>query len=190
MFTVAVITFRIRTFLLILSLPSLLFVVLNSLSMPRLIVINGLMMYAFALSLASIVLLVIRFFRQHVYLFEQQLVHLTRHDSLTGAYSRAYLGELAERELALAKRHDRSLAIAMLDIDCILPEISQTEALLCMDRLRLSLAGLSIETAQGALQFTVSIGVALLIRLTRIGRHCSRTPTAPCMRRKAPAVTR
>lgn len=205
-FTVSVITFRIKTFLLILSVPSLLFALLSVLSVPRLMVINGLMMYGFALGLACIVMLVIRSFRQKAYLFEQELLHLSRHDSLTGVYNRRFLTELAERELALAKRHGRPLAVATLDIDhfkqvndnyghdigdqviraladccmaslrtidhfgriggeefvCVLPETGAAEAHLCMERLRQSVARLKLETSQGPLQFTVSIGVAAL----------------------------
>lgn len=205
-FTVSVITFRIKTFLLILSVPSLLFALLSLLSSPRLVVINGLMMYSFALGLACIVLLVIRSFRQKAYLFEKELLHLSRHDSLTGVYNRGYLTELGERELALARRHGRSLTVATLDIDhfkqvndtyghdigdqairaltdtcmstlrkidhfgriggeefvCILPETGQAEAQLCMERLRLSIAQLKLETTQGPLEFTVSIGISVL----------------------------
>lgn len=205
-FTVSVITFRIRTFLLILSVPTLLFAVLSALSVPRLVVINGLMMYGFALGLACIVMLVIRSFRQKAYLFEKELLHLSRHDSLTGVYNRRFLTELAEREVALAQRHGRALVVATLDIDhfkrindtyghntgdqviralantcqatlrnidhfgriggeefaCILPETAEADALLCMERLRQSIAALPIETAQGTVKFTVSIGVAML----------------------------
>lgn len=205
-FMVAVIALRIRTFVLILSLPSVLFAILSSLSTPRLLVLNGMMMYVFSLSLAAIVMLVIRSFRQKTYLSEQKLLHLSRHDSLTGVYNRAFLTELAEREVALAKRHGRALAVAILDIDhfklvndnyghdtgdrvicalahtcqatlrnidhfgriggeefvCILPETSEAEAMLCLERLRLSIAALQIETPLGTLKFTISIGVALL----------------------------
>lgn len=205
-FTVSVITFRIKTFLLILSVPTLLFALLSALSVPRLLVINGLMMYGFALGLACIVMLVIRSFRQKNYLFEKELLHLSRHDSLTGVYNRAFLTELAERELALARRHGRALAVATLDIDhfkqvndnyghdigdqairalanacmatlrkidhfgriggeefvCILPETGEAEAQLCMERLRLRIAELKLETPQGLLKFTVSIGVVIL----------------------------
>lgn len=116
-FTVSVVTLRIRTFLLILSVPSLLFVVLGAVSLPLLGFINSLMLYLFSVSLACILMLVIRYFRKKAFLFEQELLHTSRHDSLTGACNRDYLTELAERELALARRHGRSLAVMMLDID-------------------------------------------------------------------------
>lgn len=116
-FTLSVVTLRVQTFILILSVPTLLFVTLGALSMPLLEFINSLMFYAFSVALAYIVMLVIRSFRQKAFLSEQALLDISRHDSLTGAYNRGYLTELAEREVALAKRHGRSLAIAMLDID-------------------------------------------------------------------------
>ena len=48
---------------------------------------------------------------------EQQLLHACRFDSLSGAMSRAYVNELGARDVSLARRHGRPLAIAMLDID-------------------------------------------------------------------------
>jgi len=55
--------------------------------------------------------------RQEIWLRERELLHACRYDSLSGALSRAYLTELAQHDLALAKRHGRSLGVAMLDID-------------------------------------------------------------------------
>lgn len=116
-FTVSVVTLRLRTFLLILSIPSLMFVVLSAISTPLLGFVNNLMLYLFSVSLACIVMLVIRTFRQRAFLFERKLLNIARHDSLTGACNRSYLTELAEREFALAERHGRTLAVAMIDID-------------------------------------------------------------------------
>ncbi len=205
-FTVALLTLSLRTFLLILSLPTLLLVVLSALATPLLGFINIVMLYLFTVGMAGIALLVVRSFRQKAYLFERELLHMSHHDSLTGAYNRGYLTELAEREIALARRHGRALAVAMLDIDhfkhvndnhghaigdlviqqlahtcadtlrvidhfgriggeefvCVLPETEQDEALQCAERLRLCLAALQVPTPQGPLQFTVSIGVAVL----------------------------
>ncbi|WP_305824734.1 GGDEF domain-containing protein [Massilia brevitalea] len=48
---------------------------------------------------------------------EQQLLHACRFDSLSGAMSRAYVTELGQRDTSLARRHQRPLAVAMLDID-------------------------------------------------------------------------
>jgi diguanylate cyclase (GGDEF)-like protein len=205
-FAVPVATLRARTFLLILAIPTLLFVVLSAASMTRLGFVNNLMLYFFSVSLAYFLMLAIRSFRQKAFLFEKELLHVSRHDSLTGACNRRYLTELAEREIALARRHQRALAVAMLDIDhfkfvndtyghdigdrvlkllvnacvdnlrmidhigriggeefvCILPETGEAEALLCAERLRRAIEALRVETPQGFMQFTVSIGVALL----------------------------
>lgn len=205
-FTVSVITLRVRTFLLILSVPSFLFVALSAASMLMFDFINGLILYFFSVGMACVIMLVIRSFRQKAFLLEKELLLISRHDNLTGAFNRGYLSELASREIALAKRHGRSLAAAMLDIDhfkqvndtyghdigdqviqllahtcqdnlrmidhfgriggeefaCILPETGEAAAMLCAERLRHGIAALRIDTPQGPLQFTVSIGVAIL----------------------------
>ncbi|MDQ1831625.1 GGDEF domain-containing protein [Massilia scottii] len=67
--------------------------------------------------MAATLMLAIRVFRQRAYLSEKALLYSSRHDSMTGACNRAFLTELAEREVALARRHGRPLAVAMLDID-------------------------------------------------------------------------
>lgn len=206
-FTVSVVTLRVRTFLLILSVPSFLFIALSAVNMTLLAFINSLMLYFFSVSLACIVMLVMRSFRQKAFLLEKELTLIARHDSLTGACNRGYLTELATREVALARRHARPLAVAMLDIDnfksvndtyghdvgdtvikllvntctdnlrmidhfgriggeefaCVLPETDEAAAMLCAERLRQSIAALSIDTPQERFQFTVSIGVAILI---------------------------
>ncbi|MBI3729916.1 MAG: GGDEF domain-containing protein [Burkholderiales bacterium] len=205
-FIITVVTFRIKIFVLILSLPSILFLVLSALTTSALVLINSLMMYFFAIGLACIVMLVIRASRQKAFLFEKELLQRTRHDNLTGAYNRAYLAELAEREIALSKRHNRPLAVAMLDIDhfkkvndsyghhigdlvicalanacktelrvidhfgrmggeefvALLPETSEIEAWQCAERLRKIIEELRVDTPKGQLQFTVSIGLAML----------------------------
>jgi diguanylate cyclase (GGDEF)-like protein len=205
-FAASVVTLRLRNFFLILALPSLMFVVFTAVRMSLFGFINGMMLYVFSVGLAGIVMLVTRFFRQRAFLFEQQLIQISRHDSLTGAYNRGFLMELAEREVALAMRHRRPLAVAMLDIDhfkkvndnfghdvgdkvikllvqtckenlrvidhfgriggeefvCVLPEAAQADVMLCAERLRASVEALHVETPQGELRFTMSIGVALL----------------------------
>lgn len=55
--------------------------------------------------------------RHEAWLRERQLLRACRYDNLSGALSRAYLTELARHDLSLAQRHQRSLAVAMLDID-------------------------------------------------------------------------
>lgn len=117
MFMVSLMTLRLRTFLLILSLPSGIFFVLAAIRLPLFEFLNCVILYLLAVGVAIIVLLVIRYFRQQAFLFEHELLEISRHDSLTGACNRSYLSELATREIALAKRHGRPLAIAMLDID-------------------------------------------------------------------------
>lgn len=205
-FTVSVVTLRIRTFVLILSIPTLLFVALSAASLPPFSFMNNLMLYVFAVSLACILMLVIRSFREKAFLLEKKLLHISRHDSLTGTCNRGYLTELAEREVALAKRHGRKLAAAMIDIDhfkeindtyghhtgdevikqlvttclqnlreidhfgrtggeefvCVLPESGQEEAMVCAERLRRSVEATTVETPQGQIRFTVSIGIAAL----------------------------
>jgi diguanylate cyclase (GGDEF)-like protein len=75
------------------------------------------MLYVFAACLAILIMLTIRIARQQAYLSEKKLLHASRHDSLTGVCNRGYLTELGGREVALAKRYGRSLALAMIDID-------------------------------------------------------------------------
>jgi diguanylate cyclase (GGDEF)-like protein len=204
---VSVVTLRMRTFFWIVSVPSVLFAGLAAYaSATRLMLLNSLALYAFSLVLAATLMLVIRSFRQKAFLLEQELIRLTRHDAMTGAINRSYLGELAEREVALARRHGRPLAVAMLDIDrfkrindsyghdvgdlvicklvdtcqvslraidhfgrlggeefvCIFPETDAAEALKCAERLRSTVEAARVDTPAGPLQFTVSIGVALL----------------------------
>ena len=205
-FAVPVATLRGQTFLLMLAAPTLLFIGLSAISLTPLGFANNLMLYVFGVALSFVVLLTLRFFRQRAFLLEKELLHVSRHDSLTGACNRRYLNELAEREIALARRHGRALAVAMLDIDhfkdvndtyghdvgdrvlralvnacidnlrmidhigriggeefvCILPETGEAEALLCAERLRGAIEALRIDTPQGPLRFTVSIGLALL----------------------------
>lgn len=205
-FIVAVMTYRFRIFFIVLSFPSILFIILNSLNQSHIEMINGFMMYTFAVVMASVALLIIRTFRQKNFLIQKKLLLLNRQDHLTGANNRAYISELAEHAFSLAKRHSRPLAISTLDIDffkkvndtyghdvgdqviqllsktciaelrqidhfgrmggeefvCVLPETTQDEAMLCMERLRIKIANLKLETSQGTLQFTISIGVAML----------------------------
>lgn len=205
-FLVSVLTLRIRTFLLILCIPSLLFFTLSAIRLPALAFASSAILYLLAVGLACIVMLVIRSFRQKAFLFERKLIDVARHDSLTGACNRGYLNELAEREIALAKRHGRPLAVAMLDIDhfkrvndtyghnigdsvikmlvticqanlrvidhfgriggeefaCVLPETGESDAMICAERLRASIEAITMETPQGRLRITVSIGVVIL----------------------------
>ncbi|MBA5637607.1 GGDEF domain-containing protein [Duganella sp. LX20W] len=116
-FAAALCTLRLPVFARMLAAPTVLYVVLSAWRLPWLLCVSGLMQYAFTVALATVMLLVMRMFQQKSFLLEQQLLHLSQHDSLTGACNRRYLEEVAERELALAQRHGRKLAVAMLDID-------------------------------------------------------------------------
>lgn len=205
-FAVTVVTLRVRTFFLILSVPSMLFIALSAIRLPLLEFFNGLMLYFFSVGLAFVVMLVTRSFHQRAFLLEKELLEISRHDSLTGIYSRGYLAELAKREIALATRHGRTLALAMLDIDhfknvndtyghdigdkviksladtckanlrsidhfgrfggeefvCIFPETGEEQAMFCAERLRQSIEAARVDTPQGQLRYTASIGVAIL----------------------------
>jgi diguanylate cyclase (GGDEF)-like protein len=204
---VSVVTLRLRSFAWIVSVPSLLFLLLAALgSGSRLVLVNSLVLYGFALAVAATLMLVIRSFREKAFELEQELLRLTRHDAMTGAINRSYLGELAQREVALARRHGRPLAAALLDIDrfkgindsyghdigdkvicrlvdtchgslrtidhfgrlggeefvCVLPETDAAEAMQIAERLRAAVEAVTIDTPQGPLRFTISIGLALL----------------------------
>jgi diguanylate cyclase (GGDEF)-like protein len=116
-FPVSIIAVHQRSFFLMLAGPSVLLAGLSLIELPPLGIINTLMLYCFSVGLAYVLMLVVVFFRKRAFLFEKELLHSTRHDGLTGIYNRGYLQELAEREIAAAKRYDRPLAVAMLDID-------------------------------------------------------------------------
>lgn len=207
-FTLSVTTLRFKTFILTVLPPAILFLVLTYIKFPQhdFVFFNALALYFFSICLAYVIMRVIRFQRQKAFVLEQELIHITQHDSLTGIYNRRYLTELAEREIALARRHKRPLAIAMLDIDffktindtyghdigdaviktvastcavnlrnidhigriggeefvCILPETPTAEAMACAERLRKNIEVVQQQTPKEIIQFTVSIGVAVL----------------------------
>lgn len=117
LFIVSVIAVRLPTFAAIVAAPSLLFFVLSAATLTPFGFINSVVLYIFSLLMAATLMLVIRVFRQRAFLSEKALLYSSRHDSMTGACNKAYLTELAEREVALARRHGRPLAVAMLDID-------------------------------------------------------------------------
>jgi diguanylate cyclase (GGDEF)-like protein len=103
--------------LLVLAAPLLAYAVLGAIALPAPLWLAGLAACGAALLLALCLSRVNGCLRRDVWLREQQLLDACRHDSLSGALSRAYVTELAERDLALALRHDRPLAVAMIDID-------------------------------------------------------------------------
>jgi diguanylate cyclase (GGDEF)-like protein len=116
-FAVSVVTIRLKNFSGILFAPTFLFITLSAIRLPLIEFLNSAMLYIFSVSLACLIMLVIRSFRLTAIALENELLQISRHDSLTGAYNRGYLTDLAKREMALAKRHNRSMSIIMLDID-------------------------------------------------------------------------
>jgi diguanylate cyclase (GGDEF)-like protein len=50
-------------------------------------------------------------------LYHEEIYRLTILDGLTGVHNKRFFLEFLERELARAKRHDRPLSLAMLDLD-------------------------------------------------------------------------
>lgn len=117
LFTVSVIAIRLQIFFALVALPSLMLVAFSAVKLSTFGFMNSVVLYIFSLIMAAILMLVIRVFRQRAFLSEKALLYSARHDSMTGACNRAHLIELAERELTLARRHGRPLAVAMLDID-------------------------------------------------------------------------
>lgn len=100
------------------ALPSmLLFLLLAGAVLPRPLFLDGVLLYALTAPLAGGVALVTLALRRRAFAAGQALLDATRHDSLTGALSRGYVTELALHDVALARRHGRPLAVAMLDID-------------------------------------------------------------------------
>jgi diguanylate cyclase (GGDEF)-like protein len=117
LFTVSLVAIRLWTFAAIVAVPSSMLLVLSAARLTPFGFINSVVLYTFSLAMAATLMLAIRVFRQRAFLSEKALLYSSRHDSMTGACNRAYLTELAEREVALARRHGRPLAVAMLDID-------------------------------------------------------------------------
>jgi diguanylate cyclase (GGDEF)-like protein len=117
LFLLALVEPRPRRFALATLPPSLLLALLAGLNLaagPRL---HVLLLYALSWPLALCVALATLQLRRRAFLAEQAVLDAVRHDSLSGALSRRYLTELALHDMALARRHGRPLALAMLDID-------------------------------------------------------------------------
>lgn len=116
-FLVALAALSVPAFLRIVSVPFFLYAVVAANDASLFAYLNDMVSYLFNLGLALVLMLILRFFRQRAFLLELKLTHVAQHDSLTGAYNRGYITELAAREFARARRHERPLAVAMLDID-------------------------------------------------------------------------
>jgi diguanylate cyclase (GGDEF)-like protein len=117
MFLLALVEPRPLRFLLATLPPSLLLVLLAGLKLTPALFLNTLMLLAVSWPLALGVALSSLHLRRRAFLTEQAVLYAVRHDSLSGALSRGYVTELALHDVALARRHGRPLAVAMLDID-------------------------------------------------------------------------
>jgi diguanylate cyclase (GGDEF)-like protein len=117
LFMLALVEPRPRRFVLAALAPSALLVTLAALTLPRALYLNTMLLYVLSVPLAASVALANLHLRRQAFHAEQVLVDAVRHDSLSGALSRGYLTELALHDVALALRHGRPLAVAMLDID-------------------------------------------------------------------------
>ena len=115
--TVWLVSIRVRTFLYMVAVPSILFVLVVFLRLPTVEALNSLMMYLVALVIAMLVMVTARSFRRRSAQLRAELVRTSRYDSLSRVFNRGYILELALREMELARRHGRPLAVAMLDID-------------------------------------------------------------------------
>jgi diguanylate cyclase (GGDEF)-like protein len=117
LFLLALVEPRPRRFLLAAAAPSLLLGVLAAIQLTRPLLLNTLLLYVLSWLLALGVAIAHLHLRRRAFLAEQGVLHAFRHDSLSGALSRAHVTDLAIRDVALARRHGRPLAVAMLDID-------------------------------------------------------------------------
>lgn len=133
MFVLALVEPRPRHFLLDLLAPTALLVLLAVPRLPPPLFLNTMLLSALSLPLALGVALANLGLRRRAFLAEHTLLHAVRHDSLSGALSRGYLTELGKHDIALATRHGRPLAVAMLDIDWF-KQVNDTFGHACGDR--------------------------------------------------------
>lgn len=117
LFLLALVEPRPRRFLLAGLAPALLLALLAARRLAPPVLANTLLLYGLTWALALGVALARLHLRRRAFLAEQALLDAVRRDSLSGALTRAYATELAGHDLALARRHRRPLALAMLDID-------------------------------------------------------------------------
>jgi diguanylate cyclase (GGDEF)-like protein len=117
LFVLALVDPRPRIWFATALLSMLLFLGLAALALPGLLFLDATLLFALSLPLAGGVALVNLALRRRAFAAERSLLDATRHDNLTGALSRGYVIELARHDVALARRHARPLAVAMLDID-------------------------------------------------------------------------
>lgn len=117
MFILCIIAGSISAFIWSAIPPMVLYVATTAMVLPRFEFINGIVYYFLAFCIAFTFMMIVRYLRRKAFYLECELTQRASHDSLTGLFNRGYLNELGARETALAQRHGRPLAIAMLDID-------------------------------------------------------------------------
>lgn len=206
MFLLALVEPRLHRFFLTIMLPSVLFAVLGASVLPQQIFAGGMLVYIAAMALAAAVAVTQGRWRRAAFLTERALAYAAHHDSLSGVLARGYLVDLANHDVALAKRYGRPLAIGMVDIDyfkrvndrfghpagddllcavskacsaqlrasdyfgriggeefvCVMPETMEEDALACAERMRAAVAAIRLETPEGTIGCTISIGIAAL----------------------------
>lgn len=117
LFILALVEPRPRRWLVSALSSMLLFLVLAVRVLSGRLLLDCVLLYALSILLAGGVAQVTLALRRRAFAAGLALLDATRHDSLTGALSRGYVTELAQHDVALARRHARPLAVAMLDID-------------------------------------------------------------------------
>ena len=117
MYVLAVLMPTTASFMYAVSLPLVLFVALTAIALPPFEAINDILFYCLSIGIALSVLRIVHFLRVKAFLLEDELARRAHYDSLTGLINRGYLTEIAEREIAAARRYNRALSIAMVDID-------------------------------------------------------------------------
>lgn len=117
MFPLALVEPRLHRLFLIVLLPTLLFVTLGAAVLQQAIFIGCMLVYLISLLLMVVMAVSQGRWRRAAFLAERALAYAAHHDSLSGVLARGYLVELANHDVALAKRYRRPLAICMIDID-------------------------------------------------------------------------
>lgn len=206
MFPLALVEPRLHRLFMMVLLPSLLFVVLGASVLQENIFIGCLLVYLVSLLLMGAMALAQGRWRRAAFLTERALAYAAHHDSLSGVLARGYLVELANHDVALAKRYGRPLTICMIDIDhfkrvndsfghpagdallcavsrmcaaqlrasdyfgrvggeefvSVMPETDEDEACACAERMRRAVAAIRLDTPNGTIGCTISIGIAAL----------------------------
>jgi diguanylate cyclase (GGDEF)-like protein len=117
MFPLALVEPRLHRLAALVLPPALLFLLLGAGTLAPAVFASCALVYAAVLLLVAAVAFFQGRLLREAFLAEQALAWSAHHDSLSGVLARGYLLELAEHDLALARRYGRPLAVAMLDID-------------------------------------------------------------------------